>query len=260
MSSKGINKRKLMAAKQAVRKAGNLLRSKGVTASTAMELSTPTNRGGFGQYSKPLPYYRQPELKVVDTTEQTNVLGATGIFTVVNVPQVGAAFYNRIGNEIEMKSLHLIGQIALTGTAPVPQFEYDRVIVVYDRQPNGAFPSASDLLTSYTSSGGTSTTAYDHLNPNNFDRFKVLADIRLAFNWNATAALTDHEAKAKDYKGEYNINRFINLRGLSCKYKASAGTIGDVTTGALLVFTVGTSATANAPYQFVWSARLRFID
>nr|WAE42208.1 MAG: capsid protein [Cressdnaviricota sp.] len=216
--------------------------------------------GGFGGMSRALPQYRQSELKVVDNIVSSYALNATGTFKVQNACVNGAAFYNRIGNEIQMKSLHLFGNLQLTGNAAAPNQEYIRIMVVYDRQPNGSYPVVADVLTSYSISGATSSTSYDSLNPNNFDRFRVLADIRLATPVDSSVALTIQTAAIIDYKGEYNINRFINLRGLSTKYKASAGAIGDIASGALLVFTLGNVVAGSESYSADLTARLRFID
>lgn len=226
---------------------------------------TPTNRGGFpgGPFPRgKLPFYRQSELKVVDTSRNGYPINTTGNFQVLNIPVQGAAVYNRVGNEIEMKSLHFVGQIALTGNAGIAvNQDYLRIMIVYDRQPNGANPANADLLTDYSSAGGTTTNSMSHLNPNNYDRFKVLADIRIDINDAVAAgAETIGVAQIVDYKGEVNINRFINLKGMGVKYKASAGTVGDIASGALQLFTFGAATAGNDLYQLVASFRLRFID
>lgn len=160
-----------------------------------------------------------------------------------------------------MKSLHLIGCInAPEASGATNQSSYNRIMVVYDRQPNGAFPAIADLLLSYKYDGTTSSTALDHLNPNNFDRFKILADIRLMFQDNQYAALDNATASAIDYKGEFNINRFINLRGLSAKYKASAGSIGDIASGGIYVVTFSTDTDTTNNFTVDWTARLRYLD
>lgn len=249
-------------ARAAVGRASALLRARGSTAATSMVMSSPINRGGFGQFGKPLPYYRQPELKCMDTREVTLVIDNTNQNIILNDVLQGAAFYNRIGNEIEMKSLHLTGHIGLSGTAPTPTWDYMRILVIYDRQPNGAFPTTADVLTSYDQNGTTSSTAYDHTNPTNHDRFKILADIRLEVPWNNSSLAVAGQIPETiiDYNGEYNINRFINLRGLPAKFKASAGNIGDLASGSLFLKVLGTQATAAAPFQFLGTARLRYID
>lgn len=215
--------------------------------------------GGFGAMSRPIPFYRQSELKCVDTPTTTNVISTTATFVAVNIPVQGAAVYNRVGNEIEMKSLHLIGQIDPTANSNASS-EYLRIMVVYDRQTNGAFPTIADLITSYDTTGATTSTVLDHTNPNNFDRFRVLADIRLPIANDASTAPSAKSQFTNDYNNELNINRFINLKGMGTKYKASAGAIGDIASGGLYVVTFGDTAVASAAYALQWTARLRFVD
>lgn len=262
--------KKYQAARTAVGRAAALLRARGSTYATSDSMSSPISRGGFG---RKMPYYRQPELKCVDTQLGTGslygpafefYLAPTNTFTVLNVPEVGAAFYNRIGNEIEMKSLHLVGTInsppeAATNSEAV----YCRAMVLYDKQPNGAYPSYSDVIASYSNTGAVDSGAFDHLNPNNMDRFKILADIRVSIpNNDGGVATFPADAAIIDYtKNEVNINRFIKLNGMSTKYKASAGTIGDVTSGALLFFLIGTDDDATGHrFYFSGTARLRYVD
>lgn len=218
-------------------------------------------RAGSELYTKTVQQVRTLELKSVDTPSITGALNTTGSFQVLNVPVNGAAFYNRIGNQIEMRSLHLIGGVQATGNAGTVAGEYVRIMVIYDRQPNGAAPSVADVLTSYAQAGGTTSTVFDHLNPNNKQRFLVLMDDRLSFGntLKATAANAQTQG-AIDYKGETNINRFIKLRGLTTTYKASAGAIGDITVGALQIFCLGSTVAGTEGYSFTGSARLRFTD
>lgn len=253
--------RKVAVARQAVAKAANILRARGTTAATNDMLYTPTNRGGFGPLSRGLPYYRTPELKYLDVQAAQYTFNLTGDFQCLNLPVTGAAFYNRIGNEIEMKSLHMIGNIGLTANTLTGVSEYTRIMILYDRQPNGSFPAVADVLASYSSTGSVSSTSYDHLNPNNSDRFRVLADLRYGFTNNLAATTQCHQAAALDYTNpNIAVNRFINLKGLTTKYKASAGTIGDISSGSLLVFTIGNIAASSEGYNVNLSFRLRFID
>ena len=77
-----------------------------------------------------------------------------------------------------MKSLHLTGLIHSTGQQA--DQDYCRLLVVYDRQTNGALPAASDILKDYDQSGSSSTGVFSGINPDNRERFVILADYRLA--------------------------------------------------------------------------------
>lgn len=218
--------------------------------------------------------HRATEIKSVDVATATSNYGSLGIFTALNIPVEGAAFYNRIGRRIQMKSLHFNGFIIPTlSNANAVTTTYARTMIVYDRQANGAAPALADLILAYTSAGATSSQTLDGLNMNNRDRFQILMDEKvclppLGIN-GATAASTaftsvDINQNAQHAGGRININRFLKLRGLETHYKASAGTIGDIATGALLLFTLSTDAGngggANTAYEVQYTARLKFYD
>nr|WAE42210.1 MAG: capsid protein [Cressdnaviricota sp.] len=217
-----------------------------------------------GEYGR---RFRGGELKSVDfpvaSAPATATLNATLYVQALNVIQVGSAFYNRIGNDIEMKSLHLIGQIAISGNVTGPTQEYIRIMIIYDRQPNGNYPAIADVLTNYDNAGTTTSNSYCHLNPNNADRFKILMDNRIDIPYNSGAADFNQAAEIFDYtKNEVNINRFIPLRGLLTKYKASSSpaVIGDQATGALLLFCLGSVASGAEGYNFKYTSRIRYRD
>lgn len=213
------------------------------------------------------------ELKSVDVATATFPLGTTANFGVTNVPVEGASFYNRIGRRIRMKSLHINGFITISGgnAAALTSPSYARIMVIYDRQANGANPAIADILTSVTAAGATASTVLDGINMNNRDRFSVLMDEKvllppIGIN-GATPANTsslvsmDPNANAGDARqGQMNVNRFIKLKGLETHYKATAGAIADISTGALTLVTFGDDANATAAYNFKWTSRLKFFD
>lgn len=203
-----------------------------------------------------------PEKKSVDLEGPVNVISTTPTFDLLNGIQEGSSFYNRIGRRINMVSLHLRGQIIVTGLGAGAS-EYLRVMVVYDRQPNGAAPAIADLLLDYNNAGATTTSSFSHINMNNADRFVMLADIPIAIPWNAQVAqLGDAGAVMDRTKNEVNINRFIRLKDLETHYKSSTNpaAIGDIATGALWLVTVGNQNAATAGFAVVYTTRLRYHD
>ena len=51
---------------------------------------------------------------------------------------------NRIGNKVIVKSVH--ARILISAAPGAATQEVARVMLVYDRQPNGAFPAIGDIL------------------------------------------------------------------------------------------------------------------
>lgn len=158
-----------------------------------------------------------------------------GITELNCVPQ-GATVANRIGNKIVMKSVHL--KFTLTNTA-LAGLATARVMLLYDSQPNGAFPAYTDIMLEQPLGAAT---FHGNLNIANKSRFQMIRDSFLNFD----------EAQA-------NI-RTVNLY---CKgrwqteFGGNAGTIADFRTGAL--FLVALCAT-NVVAMSAGSARIRYYD
>lgn len=208
------------------------------------------------------------ELKCVDTQGSvTSPFNTIGLVTLVlNPPVEGASFYNRIGRRIRMKSLHINGWIQPSGgnAAAVPP-QYARILVLYDRQANGALPAGSDILQAYNAAGGTSNTFIDGLNMNNRDRFTILRDRKVVLPalgvMGATATSQTNLDPDPNLKKSLNYQEFIKLKGLETHFKASAGGVGDISTGALLMMTITyQDANATAAWQLQYGARLKFYD
>lgn len=199
------------------------------------------------------------EVKGVDVPITTVVLSTTGTFTLLNGIQEGSSFYNRIGRKVNMKSLHFTGHIDQTGNGGGVD-DYIRIMIIYDQQPNGNFPATADILLNYNNAGATETNSHSHLNLNNRDRFSIVADIRLETSHD-TGAASDGLLGMYTLQ-ETNVNRFIKLKNLVTQYKSTTNpaAIGDITTGALYLFTLGQNAVATAAYQLLFTSRLRYLD
>lgn len=195
------------------------------------------------------------EVKSFDQAVTTNTLGAVtavsgtepgtafGGITCLNEVQQGAAFYNRIGSKIKMISLQIKFDM-YQSTATAGAASNARYMIVYDRQPNGAFPTYSTLL-ALNDSAPTTSTAYAGINMANRSRFTVLRD---------RVVSTDAA-----YRFINHVEDFITM-GLETEYKATNGNIGDITTGSLLLvgyLANGSGATVNFGEI---STRLRYLD
>lgn len=227
--------------------------------------------------SGPLPLLRAPtrvgpyrgagrvELKACDlsATPLSGVISTTPVFQLLNGVQSGSAFYNRIGNKITMKSLHLTGMIASNSAAtPASVPEFLRIIVFYDKQCNGAAPVIGDILANYDNTGTATTTSVSGINMNNAERFIILMDNRVTIT-NNDSSLIQEGAINGCYNQEIHINRFINLRNLETIYKATSNpaVVGDIATGSLFLVIFGSVASgANPGYILYFNARLRYFD
>lgn len=202
---------------------------------------------------------RAAEKKTVDVNTTTVSIHSTGTWTILNALQEGAGFYNRIGRKVQMRSLQLNGYFTRTGQAS-GQSEYLRVMILYDRQPNGAFPSVADILRDVNQAGTTSSTSLAGLNMDNAERFMILMDNRVNIPNASNTASENLDDPIVDQNNEINTKRYIQLRGLEAHYKSSNGDITDLSTGSLFLFTFGNVASGSNSYQFTFKSRLRYVD
>lgn len=177
-------------------------------------------------------------LTVADVT-----LATTSVVTLRNGCAQGTSAVTRAGRRTTMTSLTYLWQVSFAattvGAAPL------RLLIVYDRQPNGAAPAALDVV--------LTDTITSPMNLNNSRRFKVLVD-------ETTDGISDAGPKSYMVKG-YRTFTKKKEGGWPCEFKdTSSGTITDITTGSIysLVWQGGNLITA-APQNALYT-RIRFTD
>lgn len=164
----------------------------------------------------------------------------TGITELNDVLQ-GAGVYERVGVKILMRSVRI--RATLTANAS-PAMAIVRMAVIYDRQPNGAAPAIADIFTDTRVAGATTTDICSGVNISNKNRFTILRDQM----WNLDSATSLSHV----------VDWFIPCR-LQTEFKASAGTIADISTGSLLLVTAGLNVTSFAN-MFQCRSRIRYED
>lgn len=189
------------------------------------------------------------ELKVVDNIDVVGECSSTGAtITALNLCAQGDDIGNRVGRQINMKSVQIRG-IIKPATAGSNNASLVRVVLLYDRQPQPTvgLPASTDIL--------TTASSYGMVNLDNRERFTVLRD--------STFALGNSVA-ATGYAESPNIacvDMYVKLAGARTTYNTTAGTIAAVSTGSLLLLCIGDQTHASGAY-FVceFSSRLRFYD
>lgn len=207
--------------------------------------------------------YRSNELKSVDTTggDITGDISTTAVITVLNTPLLGSAFYNRIGNKISLQSLQLKLNINLTtGNGLLTINDYARFSIVYDRAPNGSFPTVADVYRDFNLIGAGASNAFSNPNLSNKERFTILMDHHVylpALRANGVETLNSRPYLNQDF----NIFRYIRLNNLDVTFRGSGGGIGDLSTGALLLIVYSANVLPNnAGYNYTGTARVRYYD
>jgi len=163
------------------------------------------------------------------------------------------------------KSIHLTGHVVANGAiTPTGASEYLRILIIYDRQPEGSFPTISEFLTSRDQSNVAGSNSFSGMNMVNNERFLFLRDIRVAIPQNDfTVPTTEGISPLIDYTtNRVNINEFIKCHNLTTVYKSNSipSQIPDISTGAFYFFCLGNLAPEVAAYQILWQIRYRYTD
>lgn len=176
------------------------------------------------------------ERKSIDTAFVDNAVlipatNAFSIATLLNGVAQGTDVFQRVGRKCLFKSLqYRIEFTAANGATPATQPL--RVLVVYDRQPNGALATNADVLAAQTFVGNN--------NLGNADRFVTISDV------------VHGEDSQTPVTGK--VHRKMALETI---YGLTTGVIGAISSGAILVF-FAQAGSANITFNAQF--RLRYTD
>lgn len=187
----------------------------------------------------------------------------TGEFQLLNGIQAGSGFSQRVGRKIRMKSLKVQFNIN-----PFPSRtqvgDLGRVLIVYDRQTNGALPALADVLQDTNTAAANTTNVAVGPNLSNRERFTVLRDYSFTLPAVVVAATgVPSSAYPDSFEGEHQsfIKWYIKLKGLETVFNADTGDVGSIATGSIFVLALGgVAAGTNAWLVNSWHSRLRYYD
>lgn len=212
------------------------------------------------------------EVKCCDFPNVELGLNTSGGAACINLVNNGAAFYNRVGNKIEMKSLEVHGCLKPFDTQTQDNMACGRILIVYDRQPSASstIPTLNQVIKSIDNVGGATSTYQDFVNIDNRDRFQILRDMKFSLPWvkytsNATTDMAGTAIHIPGAGDEFQVNEYIKLKGL-CTQFSGTGTemtpisVANVTTGSLLVYTLGNLASDKVGWLARLNFRLRYVD
>lgn len=192
-------------------------------------------------------------------------LNATGSIIPLNLIQAGSSFFNRIGRKVEMISVRFVGNFNLLNVSRATGADYARIVLVYDRQANGALPALADIFQDTEQSGTNTTQANSGINLNNRERFAVIADKRIMLPAVTTTAGVPSGLWPTSFDNDKisSVDMFRKLKGMTVHYGAdsSPAVIGDIKSGSLLLVTfanIGAGAENFGMNQ--WNVRLRYND
>jgi len=220
---------------------------------------------------------KQGETKAVDVTSQEEegvqpfqtpfLIVNTGTFTLLNAIPPGAAAWQRQGRVVQMKSLYIRGYFNYTGTAITSPGQFARLVVLYDKQTNGTFPTLDDVLrdqlNSPTSKIVSSVTS--GINLNNRSRFEIIVDRTwyLPSNTKSGSQPNAYSGMITNPSPDMKFEIFRKLRMRETEYKGLTPVceVGDVATGSLIMLWVGGGNDANTnSWNVILSARTKYVD
>jgi len=210
------------------------------------------------------------EKKVLLTSNATSgsaalALNATGTIQALNMIQVGSSMFNRIGRRVELVSVRFCAFVNTIVGIRTPIVDHCRIVIVYDRQTNGAYPQISDVLADTDQVGANTTTSLSGINMNNRERFITLMDHRFytpAGAVSATGVLSLAYPTDSEYLQPIK-SEFRRLPKLTTHYRADSNpaVIGDIATGGLYVISLATTPAASEGFQISnWNVRLKYVD
>lgn len=212
------------------------------------------------------------EKKSIDTTAFSVAPGGvslaintTGSIIPLNLVSAGSSFFNRIGRKIEMTDVSLKLQTDPLSVTRASQQDYVRVLIIYDRQTNGATPILADILQDTGNTGANTTESISGMNLNNRDRFQVILDKKynLPQVTNTAGVLTNIWPTNQCDVQEMMLNQYRKMNRLVTHFGADSAppVIGDIRTGGLFLVTMGALAAGTENFQGnEWAVRVRYYD
>jgi len=129
-----------------------------------------------------------------------------------------------------------------------------RYVIVYDKQSNGVAPTWANVISSQDIAGTVVSTVYSMVNLDNRDRFVIIRDKTLVMGKSVSTA-----TQAYSTATSIIVKDYIKLKLPTIFNAGTAGTIGDITSGALYIFAIANQAAASG-VTMTFTTRLRFDD
>jgi len=203
---------------------------------------------------------------VVTTVAQFLAPAGAPVAQLLNGIAGGAGSYQRVGRKVAMQSLYINGYISDHAVGSSNVSEALRILVVYDSQANGATPVWANVVLSSPATTSTGTSlVFDGFNVAQRDRYKILMDKRI--HMPAVTATTGLIAGAPFGSTNFDsgntavgctiISEFRKLRGAEIQFQTDNAAIGDIATGSIVMFCVGST---GGQWDLNYTARIRYTD
>lgn len=184
------------------------------------------------------------ELKYSSALGLTYAGDTTGQIALMNGVTQGDDFTNREGRKFTVKAIQVQGKVAAGPTTTLPT--RTKVLVILDRQANGALPTMTDIFQSSSSNS--------FMNLNNRGRFKVLASKVFVTGGFDTTATQTYAGSPQVHDCSFYIKCDIDTINMG-----TTNGIASISTNSILFVVIGDNAAGDGA---VWTGgfQIRFQD
>jgi len=211
---------------------------------------------------------RYIETKHVDNQNLAGTITNVATAIVLNDIVQGNSGITRIGDRLHIKSVTFKGifNISLSSGQADATVHYPKIrfILVIDRQPNGATPNLTDIL-SVSANTVPGTEFYHGRDWAKRSRFKILKEKIIRFPQLSTqllAAAGTTTGRIHEPYGEklWRFHHRFRGSGLRTDYFGNAGTIADITKNTLLLVYFSNTTAGDAAINMTNWQRITFKD
>lgn len=169
--------------------------------------------------------YAEAEVRHLDTPYTTTAQSTTAAVTLINggISQ-GDGSASREGDEVFMKWFHFNGRLYMNSAAASTDAATMRIIIVYDKQTNGAAPSAGDILETV---GDPNSMRFWESK----DRYMTIFDRRYGIEFNGKNAVQIKFSKKLDLPIKFGT--------------ASTGVIANIVKGSIYMVSLSDQASSG---------------
>lgn len=163
----------------------------------------------------------------------------------------------RIGRKVTIKTIQVRGNVyleqALTmASGTTPQITA-KVMLIWDAQPNGTIATVSDIWQ-------VAGTPHSYLNLDNRDRFRVLRSEVFTMDAMLISSVATQSVAAWN-RTQHNFEWYVKNLNLEVIFNGTnGGTIGDISSGALILAFICDVAASATDTNCKWVSRVRFED
>lgn len=204
----------------------------------------------------------------MDTDDIHTVMSTNDYVYPINLIQSGSGSWQRIGRKVHNHSVR-IKAIATCyygpdgDTVPAVFSRVLRVLLVHDKQPNGALPIKSAILAQKNQAGTETSDYQSQLSYDNMDRFKILRDSTYVMDPPRPNEQVDDGTAGMST--QCKIDEYVKIN-IPTNYSSEStpASIADISTGAIYLVLLTNTIAADTPdsghLSLHGTVRLRYTD